>query len=114
MQLGDQHFGEVRTTPSGALTLDVALGGGYPVGRVVEISGPEASGKTTLALHAMAEVQRRGGKVALIDAEHAFDTAFAERLGLDTSQLYLCQPDSGGMALRSEEHKSEVQSQPKV
>lgn len=99
MQLGDQRFGEVRTTPSGALTLDIALGGGYPVGRVVEISGPEASGKTTLALHAMAEVQRRGGSVALIDAEHAFDPLFAERLGLDVSNLYLCQPDSGEMAL---------------
>lgn len=99
MQLGDRTFGEVSTTPSGALTLDLALGGGYPVGRVVEISGPEASGKTTLALHAMAQVQRRGGRVALIDAEHAFDPQFARRLGLDVSALYLCQPDSGEMAL---------------
>lgn len=78
MLLGDNKFGEVRTTPSGALTLDIALGGGYPVGRIVEILGPEASGKTTLALHAMAEVQKRGGAVALIDAEHAFDPLFAK------------------------------------
>ncbi|KAL6779315.1 RECA1 [Auxenochlorella protothecoides x Auxenochlorella symbiontica] len=99
MLLGDNKFGEVRTTPSGALTLDIALGGGYPVGRIVEILGPEASGKTTLALHAMAEVQKRGGAVALIDAEHAFDPLFAKRLGLDIGRLFLCQPDSGEMAL---------------
>ena len=99
MKLGSNTFGEVKTTPSGALTLDLALGGGYPVGRVVEIYGPESSGKTTLALHAMAEVQKRGGNVALIDAEHAFDPVFAKHLGLDVKALYLCQPDTGEMAL---------------
>eukprot|EP00887_Chlorella_sp_A99_P003661 scaffold7.g3661.t1 len=78
MKLGATSFGEVSTTPSGALTLDLALGGGWPKGRVVEIYGPESSGKTTLALHAMAEVQKRGGNVALIDAEHAFDPVFAK------------------------------------
>lgn len=99
MKLGSTEFGEVQTTPSGALTLDLALGGGYPKGRVVEIYGPESSGKTTLALHAMAEVQRGGGSVALIDAEHAFDPVFAKHLGLDVEKLLLCQPDSGEMAL---------------
>lgn len=88
-----------QTSPSGALTLDLALGGGYPKGRVVEIYGPESSGKSTLALHAMAEVQKQGGQVALIDAEHAFDPQFAKRLGLDVDNLFLCQPDSGEMAL---------------
>jgi recombination protein RecA len=99
MKLGAASFGEVQTSPSGALTLDLALGGGYPKGRVVEIYGPESSGKTTLALHAMAEVQRAGGNVALIDAEHAFDPVFAKHLGIDVDSLYLCQPDSGEMAL---------------
>jgi len=99
MKLGTNTFGEVKTTPSGALTLDLALGGGYPTGRVVEIYGPESSGKTTLALHAMAEVQKAGGNVALIDAEHAFDPVFAKHLGIDIDALYLCQPDSGEMAL---------------
>lgn len=99
MKLGATSFGEVSTTPSGALTLDLALGGGWPKGRVVEIYGPESSGKTTLALHAMAEVQKRGGNVALIDAEHAFDPVFAKHLGLDVDKLLLCQPDSGEMAL---------------
>ena len=99
MKLGANTFGEVKTTPSGALTLDLALGGGYPTGRVVEIYGPESSGKTTLALHAMAEVQKQGGNVALIDAEHAFDPVFAKHLGVDIDTLYLCQPDSGEMAL---------------
>lgn len=100
MQLGQRaSFGEVRTTPSGALTLDAALGGGYPVGRIVEIYGPESSGKTTLALHAMAEVQKRGGRCVLIDAEHAFDPLFARRTGLDVDALYLSQPDCGEAAL---------------
>jgi recombination protein RecA len=99
MKLGANTFGEVVSTPSGALTLDLALGGGYPKGRVIEIYGPESAGKTTLALHALAEVQRQGGNVALIDAEHAFDPVFAKRLGLDVDSLYLCQPDSGEMAL---------------
>lgn len=88
-----------QSTPSGALTLDLALGGGYPKGRVIEIYGPESAGKTTLALHALAEVQKSGGNVALIDAEHAFDPVFAKHLGVDIDSLYLCQPDSGEMAL---------------
>jgi recombination protein RecA len=99
MKLGTNSYGEVVTTPTGALTLDLALGGGYPKGRVVEIYGPESSGKTTLALHAMAEVQKAGGSVALIDAEHAFDPVFAKHLGVDVDKLLLCQPDSGEMAL---------------
>ena len=99
MKLGSNTFGEEAVSPSGALTLDLALGGGYPKGRVIEIYGPESAGKTTLALHALAEVQRNGGNVALIDAEHAFDPLFAKRLGLDIDSLYLCQPDSGEMAL---------------
>ncbi|KAL4433920.1 hypothetical protein ABPG75_000361 [Micractinium tetrahymenae] len=99
MKLGSNSYGEVVTTPTGALTLDLALGGGYPKGRVVEIYGPESSGKTTLALHAMAEVQKQGGAVALIDAEHAFDPVFAKHLGVDVDKLLLCQPDSGEMAL---------------
>ena len=99
MKLGANTFGEVVSTPSGALTLDLALGGGYPKGRVIEVYGPESAGKTTLALHALAEVQKQGGNVALIDAEHAFDPLFAKRLGLDIGSLYLCQPDSGEMAL---------------
>lgn len=99
MKLGANTFGEVQSSPTGALTLDLALGGGYPKGRVVEIYGPESSGKTTLALHAMAEVQKGGGNVALIDAEHAFDPVFAKRLGVNVDALYLCQPDSGEMAL---------------
>ncbi len=99
MKLGTNMFGEVVSTPSGALTLDLALGGGYPKGRVIEVYGPESAGKTTLALHALAEVQKKGGNVALIDAEHAFDPVFAKRLGLDIDSLYLCQPDSGEMAL---------------
>jgi RecA/RadA recombinase len=100
MTLGGRgDFGEVQCSPSGALTLDLALGGGYPRGRVVEIYGPESSGKTTLALHAMAEVQKGGGTVALIDAEHAFDPVFAKRCGVDVDALLLCQPDSGEMGL---------------
>jgi recombination protein RecA len=99
MKLGANTFGEVVSTPSGALTLDLALGGGYPKGRVIEIYGPESAGKTTLALHALAEVQKSGGNVALIDAEHAFDPVFAKHLGVDIDSLYLCQPDSGEMAL---------------
>lgn len=99
MKLGSASFAEVQTSPSGALTLDLALGGGYPKGRVVEIYGPESSGKTTLALHALAEVQKAGGNVALIDAEHAFDPVFAKHLGVDVDSLYMCQPDSGEMAL---------------
>lgn len=78
------------------MTLDIALGGGYPRGRVIEIYGPESSGKTTLALHALAEVQKTGGVAAFIDAEHALDPAYADRLGVDVSELLVSQPDSGG------------------
>ncbi|CAM9599156.1 unnamed protein product, partial [Hapterophycus canaliculatus] len=81
------------------MTLDIALGGGYPRGRVVEIYGPESSGKTTLALHALAEIQKTGGVAAFIDAEHALDPAYADRLGVDVSELLVSQPDSGEMAL---------------
>lgn len=77
------------------MTLDIALGGGYPRGRVIEIYGPESSGKTTLALHALAEVQKSGGVAAFIDAEHALDPAYADRLGVDVGELLVSQPDSG-------------------
>ncbi|KAK9905918.1 hypothetical protein WJX75_008948 [Coccomyxa subellipsoidea] len=89
----------VETIPSGALTLDIALGGGFPKGRIIEVYGPESSGKTTLALHAMAEVQKAGGTAALIDAEHAFDSAYSKNMGLDVEKILLCQPDNGEMAL---------------
>ena len=84
---------------SGALTLDAALGGGYPKGRVVEIYGPESSGKTTLALHAIAEAQKIGGTAAFVDAEHALDPVYAGRLGVDVDEMLVSQPDSGEMAL---------------
>src|SRR5580704_17921200 len=83
MKLGDAHATAVETTPTGALSLDIALGGGIPRGRVVEIYGPESSGKTTLTLHAIAEVQRAGGTAAFIDAEHALDPTYAKRIGVD-------------------------------
>lgn len=97
MSLGDKPLA-VAVTPSGCLTLDRALGGGYPKGRIVEIFGPESSGKTTLALHAIAEVQKAGGNAVFIDAEHAFDQAYAKALGIDTSELLVSQPDHGEMA----------------
>ena len=81
------------------MTLDMALGGGYPRGRIVEIYGPEGSGKTTLALHALAEVQRHGGYAAFIDVEHALDPDFAKRIGVNVADLYICQPDCGETAL---------------
>lgn len=100
VRLGDDPASlRVETISSGALTLDAALGGGYPKGRVVEIYGPESSGKTTLALHAIAESQASGGVAAFIDAEHALDPAYAASLGVDTDALYVSQPDSGEMAL---------------
>jgi recombination protein RecA len=89
----------VELIPSGALSLDLALGGGYPKGRIIEIYGPESSGKTTLTLHAIAEVQRAGGTAAFIDAEHALDPAYAKRLGVDTDNLLVSQPDNGEQAL---------------
>lgn len=100
MKLGEQADRRVSTISSGSLALDVALGvGGYPRGRIVEIYGPESSGKTTVALHAIAEVQRNGGSAAFIDAEHALDPVYAEKLGVDTNELLLSQPDTGEQAL---------------
>eukprot|EP00884_Botryococcus_braunii_P000615 jgi/Botrbrau1/10554/Bobra.0343s0003.1 len=99
MVLGDAPDFKMETIPSGALTLDIALSGGFPKGRIIEIYGPESSGKSTLALHAMAEVQRAGGQAALIDVEHAFDRKYSNSLGVDTDSLILSQPDSGEAAL---------------
>ena len=100
MKMGDAPVVEVDSIPTGSLTLDVALGvGGYPMGRVVEIYGPESSGKTTLTLHAIAECQRKGGIAAFIDAEHAFDRFYAEKLGVNTDELIVSQPDNGEQAL---------------
>jgi recombination protein RecA len=99
MKLGEAHTVHVETTPTGSLSLDLALGGGIPRGRIVEIYGPESSGKTTLTLHAIAEVQKAGGTAAFIDAEHALDPAYAKRIGVDVENLLLSQPDNGEQAL---------------
>lgn len=99
MRLGDATQMKVETISSGALTLDLALGGGLPKGRVIEIYGPESSGKTTLALHAIAEVQRSGGIAAFVDAEHALDPTYASAVGVDTENLLVAQPDTGESAL---------------
>lgn len=100
MRLGDRVAVDVDVIPSGSLTLDAALGiGGYPKGRIIEIYGPEASGKTTLTLHAIAEVQKQGGKAAFVDAEHAIDPVYARNLGVNIDDLILSQPDSGEQAL---------------
>ena len=100
MKLGDEAVEKVDAIPSGSLSLDLALGiGGYPRGRVVEIYGPESSGKTTLAIHAIAEAQKKGGICAIVDAEHAFDKFYAENLGVDTENLFISQPDNGEQAL---------------
>jgi recombination protein RecA len=99
VRLGDATRMKVETIPSGALTLDIALGGGLPKGRVIEIYGPESSGKTTLALHAIAEVQKSGGIAAFVDAEHALDPNYASVLGVDIANLLVSQPDTGEMAL---------------
>jgi recombination protein RecA len=100
MKLGDDKVEDVPVIPSGSVGLNIALGvGGYPRGRIVEIYGPESSGKTTLAIHAMAEVQKQGGKAAIIDAEHAFDRFYAEKLGVNTNDLLIAQPDCGEQAL---------------
>ncbi|CAI0409843.1 unnamed protein product [Linum tenue] len=98
-RLGSAGGALVETFPSGCLTLDFALGGGLPRGRIVEIYGPESSGKTTLALHAIAEIQKLGGNAMLVDAEHAFDPAYSKALGVDVENLIVCQPDHGEMAL---------------
>ena len=100
MKLGDEAVEKIDAIPSGSLNLDLALGiGGYPKGRVVEIYGPESSGKTTLAIHAIAECQKQGGICAIVDAEHAFDKFYAENLGVDTENLLISQPDNGEQAL---------------
>ena len=105
MKLGDKQVVDAETIPSGSLGLDIALGiDGYPRGRVVEIFGPESSGKTTLAVHAIAECQKQGGIAAFIDAEHAFDRFYAEHLGVDTENLLISQPDSGEQALEITEN----------
>lgn len=99
MKLGDTRQIDVELLPSGSLSLDLALGGGYPKGRIIEIYGPESSGKTTLALHAIAEMQKQGGQAAFIDAEHALDPAYAKKIGVDTDNLFISQPDNGEQAL---------------
>ena len=105
MRLGDKQVMDVETIPTGSLGLDIALGvGGFPKGRIVEIYGPESSGKTTLAIHAIAESQKNGGIAAFIDAEHAFDRAYAQALGVDTENLLISQPDNGEQALEITEN----------
>jgi recombination protein RecA len=99
MKLGESTHTKVETIPTGSLSLDLALGGGIPKGRIIEIYGPESSGKTTLTLHAIAECQKRGGTAAFIDAEHALDPAYAKRIGVDVENLLLSQPDNGEQAL---------------
>ncbi len=99
MKLGESTHMDIATTPTGSLSLDLALGGGIPKGRVVEIYGPESSGKTTLTLHMIAEVQKQGGQAAFIDAEHALDPAYAARIGVNIDSLLLSQPDNGEQAL---------------
>ena len=99
MKLGEAHRVNVETVPTGSLSLDVALGGGIPKGRIIEVYGPESSGKTTLTLHAIAEIQKQGGSAAFIDAEHALDPSYAKRVGVDTDNLLISQPDNGEQAL---------------
>jgi recombination protein RecA len=100
MRMGDEQIANVEVIPTGSISLNVALGvGGYPKGRIIEIYGPESSGKTTLAIHAIAECQKRGGIAAFIDAEHAFDRFYAAHLGVDVDNLYISQPDNGEQAL---------------
>jgi len=105
MKLSDDNIVKIPSIPTGSLSLDIALGiGGIPKGRVVEIFGPESSGKTTLAMHCIAEAQKKGGIAAFVDAEHAFDKTYAERLGIDTENLLISQPDNGEQALEITEH----------
>ena len=100
MKMGDNHVQEVEVIPTGSIALNAALGvGGYPKGRIIEIYGPESSGKTTLAIHAIAEAQKAGGIAAFIDAEHAFDRFYAAKLGVDIDNLWISQPDNGEQAL---------------
>jgi recombination protein RecA len=98
-RLGDTATVNVELVSSGSLSLDLALGGGYPIGRIIEIFGPESSGKTTIALHAIAEIQKKGGVAAFIDAEHALDPSYAKKLGVDVDNLLVSQPDNGEQAL---------------
>ena len=105
MKLGDKIAEDIDVIPSGSIGLDLALGvGGYPRGRVIEIYGPESSGKTTLTIHAIAEVQKQGGIAAFIDAEHAFDSVYASSLGVDIDNLLISQPDNGEQALEIADH----------
>ena len=105
MKLGDRVVEDIEAIPTGSIGLDLALGiGGYPRGRVIEIYGPESSGKTTLTIHAIAEVQKQGGIAAFIDAENAFDAAYAKNLGVDVDNLYISQPDNGEQALEIADH----------
>jgi recombination protein RecA len=105
MKLGDSAIEQVEVIPTGSLTLDIALGiNGYPKGRIIEIYGPESSGKTTLAIHAIAQAQKNGGIAAFIDAEHAFDRMYAQKLGVDTENLLISQPDNGEQALEIAEN----------
>jgi recombination protein RecA len=105
MRLGDSRIVAMESIPSGSIGLDIGLGiGGFPKGRIVEIYGPESSGKTTLAIHAIAEAQKKGGICAIIDAEHAFDRSYAEALGVDTNNLFIAQPDNGEQALEIADH----------
>ncbi len=105
MKLSDEKVQDIPSIPTGSLGLDIALGiGGIPRGRIVEIYGPESSGKTTLTMHCIAEAQKKGGLAAFIDAEHAFDKTYAERLGIDTENLLISQPDNGEQALEIAEH----------
>ncbi|MDO4497822.1 MAG: DNA recombination/repair protein RecA, partial [Bacteroidales bacterium] len=99
MRMGDEKVEAIEVIPTGSITLNAALGvGGFPKGRIIEIYGPESSGKTTLAIHAIAEAQKKGGIAAFIDAEHAFDRFYAERLGVNTDELLISQPDNGEQA----------------
>jgi recombination protein RecA len=99
MRLGEAHATNVETIPTGSISLDLALGGGIPRGRIIEIYGPESSGKTTVCLHAVAEIQKAGGTAAYVDAEHALDPAYAKRVGVNVDSLLISQPDSGEQAL---------------
>ena len=105
IKLGDRVVENISSIPTGSINLDLALGvGGYPRGRVIEIFGPESSGKTTLTIHAIAEIQKQGGVAAFIDAEHAFDSTYASALGVDVDNLYISQPDNGEQALEIADH----------
>ena len=105
MKLSDDIVQDIPAIPTGSLGLDIALGiGGIPRGRVIEVYGPESSGKTTLTMHCIAEAQKNGGLAAFIDAEHAFDKSYAEKLGIDTENLLISQPDNGEQALEIAEH----------